>query len=398
MTMVTVSDLVIADEPGFACSKTKLVESGLPHLRPFNIGENSRLNLSQVFQIPLSEAPKEKVELLPGDILFNNTNSAELVGKSSLVDQRMVAGYSNHLTRIRLNLTRVEPAYFSLWLRKLRETGYFTLQATRWVSQAAYKTSDLRKLSMELPPLTEQRRVVDLLSRAESIVRLRHEAQQKAAELVPAIFRRVFGDPESNPRGLQLRKVSDFVAQFQGGKNIQSGSEDPNGLRILKVSAVTSGRYLESESKPAPNNYVPPASHFVREGDMLFSRANTVDLVGATALVEGTDGRTLLPDKLWRIIWSEGVDVVYMHTLFQDRNVRRMLGKLATGTSDSMRNISQAKLFNLQLPVASLAEQRKFGLLARQAISMMSTQELGLVKAYQSFDSLMSNGFKSTGG
>ena len=128
---------------------------------------------------------------------------------------------------------------------------------------------------------------------------------------------------------------------------------------------------------------------------MLFSRANTVDLVGATALVDNTDGNTLLPDKLWRIIWSEDVDTAYMHTLFQDTSVRRMLGKLATGTSDSMRNISQAKLFNLELPVAPLAEQRKFGLLARQAIAMMSTQELGLVKANQSFDSLMSNAFNS---
>lgn len=255
--------------------------------------------------------------------------------------------------------------------------------------------SKVEALAIPAPDMKEQRKIVNLLSRAESIVRLRREAQKKAAELVPAIFRNMFGDPESNPRSLQLRQVSDFVAQFQGGKNIQSGSEDPTGLRILKVSAVTSGRYLESESKPAPDNYVPPASHFVKVGDMLFSRANTVDLVGATALVENTDGNTLLPDKLWRIIWSRDVDVVYMHTLFQDTSVRRMLGKLATGTSDSMRNISQAKLFNLELPVAPLAEQQKFGLLARQALGMMSTQELGLAKACQSFDSLMSNAFKS---
>jgi type I restriction enzyme S subunit len=254
---------------------------------------------------------------------------------------------------------------------------------------------DFESTKVRMPDIQEQKSIVDILSRAESIVRLRREAQQKAAALVPAIFRKMFGNPGSNPLSLKLRKVSDFVQQFQGGKNIQSGSEDPNGLRILKVSAVTSGRYLESESKPAPNNYVPPTSHFVRPGDMLFSRANTVDLVGATALVENTNGNTLLPDKLWRIIWSEDVDVVYMHTLFQDESVRRMLGKLATGTSDSMRNISQAKLFNLELPVASLAEQRKFGLLARRAMGMMSTQEQGLVKACQSFDSLMSNAFNS---
>ena len=271
----------------------------------------------------------------------------------------------------------------------------FLNSEARGVAQPNINQGILKVLEIPIPPLSEQERVVDLLSRAEGIVRLRRDAQKKAAELVPAIFRKMFGDPESNSHGLQLRKVSDFVAQFQGGKNIQSGSETPNGLRILKVSAVTSGRYLESESKPAPNNYVPPTSHFVREGDMLFSRANTVDLVGATALVERTDGRTLLPDKLWRIIWSEDVDVVYMHTLFQDASVRKMLGKLATGTSDSMRNISQAKLFELQLSVAPLVEQRKFGLLARQSMGVASTQEMGLVKARESFDSLMAIAFCS---
>lgn len=290
------------------------------------------------------------------------------------------------------DLQQLDSRYLKYFLDS--KHGFLNSEA-RGVAQPNINQGILKSLEIELPPLQEQLRIVDLLARAENIVSLSREAKQKAAQLVPVVFVDMFGDPESNPRELRIRKVSDFVTQFQGGKNIQSGSEDPNGLRILKVSAVTSGRYLESESKPAPDNYVPPTSHFVRAGDMLFSRANTVDLVGATALVEHTDGNTLLPDKLWRIIWSEDVDVVYMHTLFQDSSVRRMLGKLATGTSDSMRNISQAKLFNLELPVATLDEQRKFGLLARQAMAMMSTQELGLVKACQSFDSLMSNAFYS---
>lgn len=64
------------------------------------------------------------------------------------------------------------------------------------------------------------------------------------------------------------------------------------------------------ESKPAPAGFDPPPYYVVREGDILFSRANTEALVGATAMVNSTDGKTLLPDNLWRMVWrpAEGVD------------------------------------------------------------------------------------------
>jgi type I restriction enzyme S subunit len=393
MTRVPLDELIVSDESGFACSKSKLVEVGLTHLRPFNISDADSLELSALYQVPVNEAPRGKSSLEEGDILFNNTNSAELVGKSALISSPMTAGFSNHMTRIRVNKARIEPAFFAYWLRKLRSTGHFTAHATQWVSQAAYKSSELRKLDLELPPLPEQRRIVDLLSRAEGIVRLRREAEKKAAELIPALFLDLFGDPATNPKGWPVRKVADFVSRFESGKNIQAGSENGSAYRILKVSAVTSGVYRELESKPAPDGYAPPASHVVRAGDMLFSRANTVELVGATAIVGRTAGKTLLPDKLWRCVWAESVEPAYMHALFQSSHVRRELGKLSSGTSASMRNISQGKLFGLSLPVAPHAKQQEFGERASAVLSIQSQQSAAVIKAQAIFDALLAGVF-----
>jgi type I restriction enzyme S subunit len=255
--------------------------------------------------------------------------------------------------------------------------------------------SDSQVLDQELPlpTIDEQRRIVDILSRAEGIVRLRREAQQKAAELVPGVFLDMFGDPMTNPKGWPVRKVSDFVAKFESGKNIQAGSENGSAYRILKVSAATSGVYREAESKPAPDGYNPPASHIVRAGDMLFSRANTVELVGATAIVERTDGKTLLPDKLWRFVWAEPVDPAYMHALFQTTQVRRELGKLSSGTSASMRNISQAKLLGLPLPVAPYNKQQEFGERAAAVHSIQSQQSTATGKAEATFSALLAQAF-----
>ena len=255
------------------------------------------------------------------------------------------------------------------------------------------RKSDVEAWSFDLPPLPEQRRLIDILSRAEGIVRLRREAERKAAELIPALFIDLFGDPATNPKGWPSRPVADFVDRFEGGKNLQAGSGNRSGYRILKVSAVTSGIYRETESKPAPDDYHPPESHIVRSGDMLFSRANTQELVGATVVVEKTDGTSLLPDKLWRFVWSEPVDQAYMHALFQSRHVRTELGKLSSGTSASMRNISQGKLFAFSLPVAPIDLQRSFGEQVAAIRAIQSQQAAATAKAQASFDALLAEAF-----
>lgn len=70
---------------------------------------------------------------------------------------------------------------------------------------------------ISFPGLMEQRRIVDLLTRAEGIVRLRREAAAKAAELIPALFIHHFGDPATNPMGWRQFTLGDVVNIASGG-------------------------------------------------------------------------------------------------------------------------------------------------------------------------------------
>lgn len=280
--------------------------------------------------------------------------------------------------------------------------AYF-LRSEQTVSRISEKCSGARmpradmgvvlSLDIPLPSVAEQHRIVDILKRADSIRRLRKQAQDTARQLIPALFIDMFGDPATNPRDFPMRKVLDFVEKFEGGKNLKPGSDRQDCVRILKVSSVTSGMYDETESKPAPDGYVPPEAHYVREGDLLFSRANTEALVGATALVHRTNGNTLLPDKVWRFAWSEEVESVYFLALFQSSFVRKKLSKLSTGTSSSMRNISQAKLRSMELPVAPLNEQKLFAQIVRQAQALSTQQADAYQLSESSFSSLLHRAF-----
>lgn len=395
--MTAVGEIIVSDETGFPWNRAKLVESGVIHLRPFNIGDDGQLDFSQKYFVPATAASEAKTSLLAGDVLFNNTNSVELVGKSALVLRDTKAAFSNHITRIRVNADLVEPAYFSLWLRFEQAKGTFAAAATQWVSQAAYRASDMMRLQIPLPPLPEQRRLVELLSRAEGIVRLRREAQAKAAELIPALFLDMFGDPAGNPKGWPLISVGELVDRFEGGKNVQAGDEGASPFRILKISAVTSGTYIEIASKPAPSDLDPPASYFVKPGDLLISRANTEALVGAVALVDQTDRKTLLPDKLWRFVWRDETTILssFALHLFQQPAVRAMLSSIASGTGGSMKNISQAKLKTLCLPIPPLDLQRQFATKAEAVRAIAAQQTAALQKAQAAFEALLHKAFAS---
>ena len=93
---------------------------------------------------------------------------------------------------------------------------------------------------------------------------------------------------------------------------------------------------------------------------MLITRANTTELVGAVVLVERDWPRLMLPDKILRLLVRE--DVVWpgflLHAL-RSRRVRSFFEANASGTSDSMRNLSQAKLRRTPLLVLPLNEQRR---------------------------------------
>lgn len=224
--------------------------------------------------------------------------------------------------------------------------------------------SYLRGLEVPFPPIEEQRRIAAVLDRAAELRAKRQAALALLDSLSESVFLDMFGDPLTHSALWPVGQIGDVVERFEAGKSIDTndGDSDVASHWVLKVSAITSGRFLVGESKPVPPGYHPPQSHCVQRGDVLFSRANTEALVGASALVEGDPGNSLLSDKLWRFIWRKDADAspVYVWKYLQLPTTRGAIGALATGTSGSMKNISQAKLMSLPIPLPPAEVQRQF--------------------------------------
>jgi type I restriction enzyme S subunit len=249
-----------------------------------------------------------------------------------------------------------------------------------------------------LPSLAEQRRIAQMLDRAEALRAKRRAALGQLDTLTQAIFLDMFGDPATNPKGWPVRPVSEYVSEFQGGKSIEADS-DENVVarnRVLKVSAVTGMRFLPEESKPVPERYEPPPEHFVRRGDLLFSRANTTELVGAVAYIWDTPRNLLLPDKLWRFVWRDAskTEPLFIWALFQTLPLRYEIGRRATGTSGSMKNISQEKVLGIRSIVPPPEAQHDFARRVAAVEKLNATYRASLAEMDALFASLQYRAFR----
>jgi type I restriction enzyme, S subunit len=107
-----------------------------------------------------------------------------------------------------------------------------------------------------------------------------------------------------------------------------------------------------------PATFSAPAHHRVRRGDLIVSRANTAELTGAVAVAEADYPNRYLSDKLLRLVLdTERVHPDYLLYALRSPHARRHISGAASGTSDSMRNISQLALLKTPVPLPPLDEQ-----------------------------------------
>ncbi len=362
------AELIDDLQTGFACGEK--AADGVIQLRMNNVDTEGHIDLGTPRRVPRSLADLDRFGLRADDVMFNNTNSPELVGKSAVFGghQEPVV-FSNHFTRVRVKPRALEPRFLARWLNWQWKQGRFALLCNQWVNQASVRKEALLALEVPTPPLPEQRRIADILDKADAVRRKRKEAIALTEELLRSAFLEMFGDPVTNPKGWPVKALGQAVDRFEAGWSANGEARERAGdeYGVLKVSAVTSGYFRPQEHKAVAATDVDRELVTPRRGDLLFSRANTRELVAACCLVEQDEPRLFLPDKLWRIV-ADGrlATPEYLKFLLGHGRFRGEFTKRATGTSGSMLNISMEKVRSMEMPVPPIVLQKRFSVLVWQ--------------------------------
>ncbi|HBH72390.1 MAG TPA: hypothetical protein DDY43_02890 [Synechococcales bacterium UBA10510] len=163
------------------------------------------------------------------------------------------------------------------------------------------------------------------------------------------------------PVGWDQVTLAELIDRIQAGKNFRCIERPPlNGeTGVVKVSAVSWGRFREEESKTVPPGVALDPETRIRQGDLLFSRANTIELVGACVMVESLSKDLRLSDKILRLVAAEEAIKPWIYRYLSSPEARNYLSKTSSGNQLSMRNISQRVLLETLVPLAPLNEQRR---------------------------------------
>lgn len=270
-------------QPGFACQPT-IADHGVPQLRTNNVSPEGGIDLSELKYVPATPAQIDKYSLRPGDILFNNTNSPALVGKTAFFDESGRFLFSNHMTRMRVDETLADPRYIARFLHWAWSQGAFRALVTQWVNQAAINRDQLASVRIPLPPPSEQRRIAEILDQADRLRRLRAEADAKAGRILPALFVKMFGDPGRNPFKWETGQLGDAIRDTQYGTSKRANSEGI-GVPVIRMNNIwPSGAMDLADLKFVDLDRGELERLRLEAGDILFNWTNSADLVGKTGI------------------------------------------------------------------------------------------------------------------
>jgi len=270
--ILPISKCIVDDLSGFACSQTKLVtENGYVQLRPFNI-ESGKLNLDTLYQVPLDIVDDKKYYLEIGDILFNNTNSTELVGKSAIAEDRYPFAFSNHINRIRVDSNVVLPKFFHNYLFYMWTKGHFAKHCKKWIGQSGYTLTNLKQQLIPIPPLDVQQEIVAKIGKQMVEIEIMKKGSEKSIEhsekYYSSYLNSFFDD---------LCKDESTLVTLNDVCEIRSGQVDPK-LEELKKFPHIYGKSIESgtgrllEYNTIGEDEVTSGKYLFKAGDVLYSK------------------------------------------------------------------------------------------------------------------------------
>lgn len=157
-------------------------------------------------------------------------------------------------------------------------------------------------------------------------------------------------------------ELGNYVINIQAGKNFNCPEypveEDTVGL--VKISAVTWGKFNPKETKTVLDKSMIFPELFIKAGDFLISRANTIELVGACLIVDEIKYKIMLSDKIWRVTFKKEMEKKYVDFFLKSSTGRSEIeSERATGNQMSIRNISQDSFKKIEINYPPLVEQQE---------------------------------------
>jgi type I restriction enzyme S subunit len=250
------------------------------------------------------------------------------------------------------------------------------------------------KIKIPLPPLAEQRRIAEVLDRAEALRAKRRETLVQLDTLTQSIFLDLFGDPATNPKNWELLRLQDVLSM-----PLRNGLSPSNvgkvTAKVLTLSAITGSEFDYSAWKVSTFRSAPPTDQSVDENDFLICRGNgNVRLVGKGYFPTRRMPDVTFPDTMIAArVRTERLERVFLQHIWGWNAVRRQVESLARTTNGTFK-VNQTMLEGITFIGPPLKLQREFARCVGATDKMKATQRTSLAELDALFAVLQHRAFR----
>jgi type I restriction enzyme S subunit len=368
-------------------------EDGVPFIRMQDVGREHRTNnlTEAVDKVSEGAINRHRLRLFPaGSILIPksgasvNLNHRAMLGRDAYVVSHLAVLVPRH--------ARVLPEYLYFW-----SLAYDPRSQAQTTSLPSLPLSFIKTARIPVPPFDEQRRTVNILSHAEGIVLLRREAQKKAAELIPALFLDMFGDPAMNPKGWPVHEIGSLGRVQLGRQRTPKYQTGLHTRPYMRVANVFEDRIDTSNVLSMDFDEKDFAQYRLSHGDILLNEGQSTELVGRPAMWRNEINDCCFQNTLVRFQPTEDVmnpEFALAALIHYYRS--GVLSQISSKTSN-VAHLGGGRFAKLTLYCPPIRLQNDFTRKFEQVRSLRNQEVAATEKAEASFDALLAEIFCQAG-
>lgn len=341
------------------------------------------------------EVAKGYTHFAENDVLFAKITPCMENGKAAIASN-LANGLGFGSTEF--HVLRPGPDVLPDWIFYFVRQESFRRQAkanfTGSAGQQRVPRTFIESVRIPVPSIREQRRIVDILKRADGIRRLRKQAQDTAYQLIPALFIDMFGDPSINPNSFEerpLKEIADIGSGVTKGRKLDG--QETIELPYLAVANVQDGHLNLDRVK---NIRIKPSEiekYQVLPGDFLMTEGGDPDKLGRGAIWNGEIQTCLHQNHIFRVRCNQEVLLPeYLRSLVGSHYGKGYFLRVAKQTT-GIASINKTQLGKFPVLVPPIDLQNDFVAQLENVQSILRQQKTAMIGAESSFQSLLHRSF-----
>ena len=317
------------------------------------------------------EIKKSYTNFQNGDVIFAKVTPCFENGKAAIVDglPNGIGAGSSEFYVLRPHTPYVLPEILFALIKTQKFANDGAANMTGAVGLRRVPRAFVESFDIPMIPIAEQKVIAEKLdtllaqveatkTRLESALETLKQFRQSV--LAAAVSGKLTEDwrDSSLPQWQKVKLIDVLESKPRNGKS-PKGVDYETPYRNLTLSSTTTGKFIENQYKFVELDIDSDSYLWVKNGDILIQRANTIDYVGVSAIYEGEDDKYVYPDLIMKCRSNESTLGKYIHLALSSEKVRKYFRDNATGTAGNMPKINQQVVSNAPISLPTLAEQHE---------------------------------------